>query len=275
MKNVIYVLSLSFLASLSTTNVLADGSSGRGGGDPVEQDFATSAENGIRTLAPFAAKLGISMPVVQQAWDNATLAATNDELYDKKGRGPKVATSDPDQHLTEINRAKWNAIGLARRKGALALHEVLRLARLESDNYDYSAYVFGINPNAIDTDDPLALMVNGSNYRPLATKRHFPKWIHFEKGPGPYQLTVTDAKGDTFTYNCYLEGAFLGVINDNGPRNSYSNYNCAGGMSGAGENDSADWAEIRFMPNGNLNIKFESNPYFIWPTEVEYVRMEQ
>ena len=120
-----------------------EGSSGRGGGDPLALEFKASAEVALKNIElmkqlPFSA---VNIALLQSKIDSAKIEVSDNKLPVTDGGTVQdsAAVNSPDENLIVINRADYLAIKNVSVQQALALHEFLSLCGLESTgNYPIS-----------------------------------------------------------------------------------------------------------------------------------------
>ena len=129
------------LLNLMALSAYADGGTSGGGGDPIEQDFAIAGNAAINVLDQRSPEVPwLDVHAVRELWDSpkTRIVSTKEELVDDTGR-PRAAMNYPSEQLIKVNIEQWNGIRDKQRKNALALHEILGLARIESGHYRVSA----------------------------------------------------------------------------------------------------------------------------------------
>jgi hypothetical protein len=113
------------------------------GGDPVAIDFENSAQIAIGEvqgdISDYPQMKGVDL---SQTISNAKVMVSDDPLY-VESNGVQQESTAVNSAATDtiiVNRAMWNAIQTPEIKNALALHEVLSLASVESTgNYQVSS----------------------------------------------------------------------------------------------------------------------------------------
>jgi hypothetical protein len=138
MKRLILTLTIAFAGITAQ----AQDKIGNGGDETAlefNQAFSTAIRN-INDKLPDLAKF-INTSKLNEVIAKATVLTTDGQLPVSLNGTPQssIATNDPKIQQILIQRARWNELGDSHIKEALALHEVLSLAGLESTGqYPYS-----------------------------------------------------------------------------------------------------------------------------------------
>ena len=173
----VYALALGLIAAAPTLSY-ARGGDGSGGGDSTEQEFVRFGNAGVDALDRKAPQFPqIIVHNVRALWDSPAVkvVSTDETLLDENGR-EREALNYPSEQLIKVNKKSWNAISDRKRKMALALHEILGLARYESGNYVISAAVFNLNPAELEYGSRMGAVTNNSSYCPVGSG--WSNWVH-------------------------------------------------------------------------------------------------
>jgi uncharacterized protein len=136
----------------NSRNFEMEGSSGRGGGDPLALEFKATAQVMLRNLQPIISRVpfsNIDFTRLQNEVSNAQILISDNELpisHDGVIQNG-AAENHPNQNLIILSRQDYSKIGSAALQQALALHEYLSLMGVESTgNYPISgAYLSAVN----------------------------------------------------------------------------------------------------------------------------------
>lgn len=170
------------LTALNVWSVSAharEGGLSGGGGDPVEQDFVIQGNAAVNALDQRAREIpSVNVHDVRSLWDSpeTKVIPTDEELIDADGR-KRAALNFPSEKTIKVNRGEWKNIADRKLKMALALHEILGIARYENGNYKLSAWVFRLNPNELEYGR-LGVVRNRMSYCPVGESAQKCHWIH-------------------------------------------------------------------------------------------------